>query len=501
MADLITPPKVPLSVADAVALGAVDNDIYARTFFPNTFRQASPQFQREIWRDLDDPKVRFSNQRIFRGGAKTTIARVNTSKRIAYGVSKTILYVGASEGAAARSGAWLRNNVERNKLWSGTFALSPGRKWTDIEFEVWHETLKTNIWCLFVGITGNIRGINFDDYRPDYIVLDDILTDENCATHEQREKISDLVHGALKKSLAPVVDDPNAKMSMLVTPQHREDVSSVAINDPTWKTIEVGCWTKETAGESVDQQVSVWPERYPTEDLRKEKRAAIQINKLSVFSREMELRLVSPELAAFRTGWLKYHTDEGMIPNAVNVLAIDPTPPPSESQLAKGNVGSDYEVLQVWGRRGDNYYLQERRASRGETPDWTIANVFELALKYRVMSIIVESVSYQRTLKWILEKEMARRRLYFSVVPFVGGNKYARIRATFASQAPFGHIWVRPDDTPFISQFETYPSSDHDDELDCGSIALSALINPYAAGGGDNALSEPETLRLVRGAP
>ena len=198
MEDLARP-TTKLKLAEAVALGAVNNDIYAHTFFPNTFRQPSPAFQKEVWRDLDDPSVRYSNQRIFRGGAKTTIARVNTSKRIAYGVSKTILYVGASEGAAARSGAWLRNAVERNKLWSGTFALAPGRKWTDIEFEVWHDTLKTNIWCLFVGITGNIRGINFDDYRPDYIVLDDILTDENCATHEQREKVSDLVHGALKR--------------------------------------------------------------------------------------------------------------------------------------------------------------------------------------------------------------------------------------------------------------------------------------------------------------
>jgi predicted phage terminase large subunit-like protein len=489
-----------MTVAEAVALGAVDNEIYARTFFPNTFRQASPQFQKEVWRDLDDPSVRYSNQRLFRGGGKTTIARVNTSKRIAYGVSKTILYVGASEGAAARSGAWLRNNVERNKLWSQTFALSPGRKWTDIEFEVWHETLKTNIWCLFVGITGNVRGINFDDYRPDYIVLDDILTDENCATSEQREKISDLVHGALKKSLAPVVDDPNAKLSMLVTPQHREDVSSVAINDPTWKTIEVGCWTKETANLGVDQQVSVWPERYPTTDLQAEKRAAVAINKLSVFSREMELRLTSPELAAFKMDWLKYYS-EPFMPGATNILSIDPTPPPSEAQLEKGMLGSDYECIHVWGRRGDNYYLQERRSMRGETPDWTIANTFELALKYRVMAIVIESVMYQRTLKWLLEKEMQKRRLYFSVVPFVGGNKYARIRATFSSQAPFGHIFVHPDDTPFISQFETYPSSDHDDELDCASIALSALVNPYAAGGDDTALAEPEPLKIVRGAP
>ena len=489
-------------MSEAVALGAVDNEIYARTFFPKTFRQASPPFQKEIWRDLDDPTVRYSNQRIFRGGAKTTIARTATSKRIAYGVSKTILYVGASEGAAARSGAWLRNAVERNKLWAGTFNLTPGRKWTDTEFEIWHETLKTNIWCIFVGITGNIRGINFDDYRPDLIVLDDILTDENCATLEQREKISDLVHGALKKSLAPVVDDPNAKMVMLVTPQHKEDVSSIAKIDPTWKTLEFGCWTEETKDLDVTAQESIWPERYPTYALREEKLAAVAINKLSIFTREMEVKLVTKENAAFLPVWLKFIETSGKIEGCANILSIDPTPPPSDAQLAKGLKGSDFEVIHVWGRRGDNYYLQERRASRGENPDWTIVNVFELALKYSVMMIVVESVNYQRTLKWLLEKEMARRRTYFQLLPFVGGNKYARIRSTMAGPASQGKIWVRPEDTPFISQFETYPMVDHDDELDAASIALSALINPFAASGSDKEHSaDVEPLRLVRGAP
>jgi predicted phage terminase large subunit-like protein len=487
-------------VSEAVALGAVDNEIYARTFFPNTFRQASPPFQRDIWHDLDDPNVRYSNQRIFRGGAKTTISRVATSKRIAYGVSKTILYVGASEGAAARSGAWLRNAVERNKLWAGAFNLAPGRKWTDTEFEIWHDTLKTNIWAIFVGITGNVRGINFDDYRPDYIVLDDILYDENCASLDQREKISDLVHGALKKSLAPVVDDPNAKMLMLVTPQHIDDVSSVAKKDPSWKTLEVGCWTPETMDLDVNQQESIWPDRYPTEALRFEKLSAVAINKLSVFTREMEVRLTSKESREFLPTWLKYFT--GPMPGCTNVLAIDPTPPPSDAQVAKGFVGSDFEVLQVWGRKGENYYLQERRASRGETPDWTIANVFELAIKYRVTMIVVEAVNYQRTLKWLLEKEMQKRKIYFQVMPFVGGNKYARIKSTFAGPAAHGHVFVHEEDTPFISQFEEYPSTDHDDELDCGSIALRALINPFAAGGSDSEeLAEVEPLRLVRGAP
>lgn len=503
---VIDDPVAPLSIpiAELVKLAAVDNEIYARTFFPRTFRQASPVFQRTMWNDLDDPTVRHSNQRIFRGGAKTTLSRVATSKRIAYGMSKTILYIGASEGAAARSGAWLRNNVERNKLWASTYNLEPGRKWTDIEFEIHHKTLDQTIWCLFVGITGNIRGINFDDYRPDFIVCDDILTDENCATLEQRSKIIDLVHGAVKKSLAPRVDDPNAKMIMLVTPQHKDDVSSLAKKDPTWKTIEQGCWTEETKKLPVDQQVSIWEERLPTDDLRAEKKAAVVTNQLSTFSREMEVNLTPSESKLFLPGWLRFID---VMPDPRNmrvVLSIDPTPPPSDKQMAKGFVGTDCEVIHCWGAIGDDYYLLERRSSKGETPDWTIANAFEMAFKWRPMQWVVESVAYQRTLKWLLEKEMQRRRLYYQVIPFIGGNKQAGIRAVLSGPAAHGHIWVHPYDTPFISQFEDYgPGMDEDDELDAARIALGALINPLASAGqnGPQFDDNVESLHIVRGAP
>lgn len=496
------PPSVPLG--ELVKLAAVDNEIYARTFFPRTFRQASPTFQRKIWTDLDDPNVRHSNQRIFRGGAKTTISRVATSKRIAYGVSKTILYIGASENAAARSGAWLRSNIERNKLWASTYNLAPGRKWTDTEFEIEHKTLGVTIWAMFVGITGNIRGINFDDYRPDFIVCDDILTDENCATLEQRSKIQDLVHGAVKKSLAPKVDDPNAKLIMLVTPQHKDDVSSLAKKDPTWKTIEQGCWTDETKHLDVQQQVSVWPDRLPTEDLRKEKEAAVLTNQLSLFTREMEINLTPRENKAFYDHWLRFITTTPDPRMMRVVLSIDPTPPPSDAQIAKGHIKDDHEVIHVWGAYGDDYYLLERRASVGESPDWTITNAFEMAFKWRPMQWIVETVAYQRSLKWILEKEMAKRRVFYQILPFVGGNKYARIRATFAGPASQGKIWVHPYDTPFIQQFGDYPSSDHDDELDAGSIALGALINPLAVGAEEGRYSNEDnvtSLSVVRGAP
>ena len=82
---------------ELIKLCAVDSELYARTFFSNTFRQPSPSFAREIWEPLENPKIRLVNLICFRGSSKTTRLRTFASKRIAYGISRTVLYVGASE--------------------------------------------------------------------------------------------------------------------------------------------------------------------------------------------------------------------------------------------------------------------------------------------------------------------------------------------------------------------------------------------------------------------
>ena len=82
------------------------------------------------------------------------------------------------------------------------------------------------------GITGSLRGINFDDYRPDLIIVDDPQTDETAATLEQRNKVADLILGAVKNSLAPATEEPNAKLVMAITPQHNEDISQQALSGP-----------------------------------------------------------------------------------------------------------------------------------------------------------------------------------------------------------------------------------------------------------------------------
>lgn len=513
--EALTPqaPSSKIEIGELVRLCAVDNDLFGRTFFPKAIRQKAPAFHHEMDSLLDNPSFRLINLRCFRGSAKTTKLRVFLAKRIAYGISRSILYIGASEGHAARSVQWLRSAIEplrsqdgqlRSSFFSGTFGLSPGKKWTDTEIEIKRALDAHPVWVLGVGITGSIRGINFDDFRPDLIVLDDIVTDENAATFEQREKITDLVLGAVAGSLISEVEEPNAKIALLQSPIHADDVSARAAKAAGWRTATFGCWTPETADLPVDEQSSVWPELYPTETLRQKKLDAISTNSLSKFTREYECRLINPEACAFRPEWLSFTKD--FPTGGTSVLAIDPVPPPSEASMKKNFQGKDYESQRVWRRVKGDYYCVDWRRNRGHEPNWSVVTAFELARKHRVSRIVVESVAYQRVLKWLLEKEMRRRGIYYQIVDYVDKrSKYARITTTMAGIASQGHLWVSPHDSEFVVQWGAYgsPGLDHDDELDCSAIALSELVNPYLELGGDDYGFEDDVppLRVSRGAP
>ena len=368
-------------------------------------------------------------------------------------------------------------------MWRETFGLQEGRKWEETQIEITHKVFGHTIWVLAAGITGSLRGINFDDYRPDLIIVDDPQTDETAATLEQRNKIADLILGAVKNSLAPASEEPNAKLAMAITPQHNEDISQQALQDQQWTSKVFPCWTKETMDLPLDEQKSSWEEQFPTQTLRDDKRAALQRNKLSIFSREMECRLISAEMAQFRPTWLNVREHANSAPKGCfAVLGVDPVPPPSERQMAKGLQGKDWEAHYVWGRHNGNYHLLDYARNRGHEPSWSVATALALAHRWRVARIIVESVAYQRTLKWLIEQEMKRRQIYFSVVPFDDKmQKFARIVNVLSGLATAGKLWIGPEHTIFAEQFAAYgPTySGNDDDLDASALALADLANPY----------------------
>jgi len=450
-----------VSVSELVDLCAVDNQLYCQTFFPRTFRQDFPLFDEEVTQLLESPNNRYVGLKMYRGSAKTTRLRALVSKRIAYAISNTILFVSNAQKVAGFSLKWLRKQVEFNTSWAYTFGLRPGGTWNDEHLEILHGVEGRVISVLAFGITGQIRGINLDDFRPDLIVVDDPDNEETTKTPEQREKTSDLVFGALQMSLTSPVENPTAKMVLMQTPFNKFDLISTCEKSPGWHVASIGCFDKNAE--------SVWPAKFPTEFLLREKLEHARLNKMSLWMREMECKIISPETASFDVNWLKYWDSTGLPPGLTKYIAIDPAS--SEARTA------DDQVIGVVGFKGKDIYLCEYTAEKGEMPEHATITFVNYLIKHVIHRAVIESIAYQRVLAWYIEKVMREQRRWVVIDQVQDRRKKGdRIIQALRSAAANGHLHVHSSHKKFIEQFADYRpnTSAEDDVLDMVSMAVTS---------------------------
>jgi len=430
----------------------------------------------EMWKASENHFNRYVNFKIFRGGAKTTFGRVFLSKRIAYGISRTILIVGKSQDHAIRTVEWLMKPIEHGSLWAQTYGLKKGRKWTSSDLEIIHEAEGCTIRVIAIGITGSTRGINVDDYRPDLIMVDDPCDEENTATAEGRGKMEQLFFGSLANSLAPESECPEATMMLLQTPLEEGDLTDICTRDPQWITLSYGCLT------SMDDNISesTWPERWSKKVLLEGKAAAIARNQLSMWLRENMCVMTSKELQTFDQEWLEYWT---VLPERARyVAAIDPAPVLSDKMRAKAvnQQTTDFQAIMVKAYYKGRAYVVEYMQARDQDPDMVCNTMDQWNRKYPILRWGVEGTAYQRTLKWFIERQMKAGKLLpkrIQELPAIG-DKFQRIVQAHTDRASNGMLYVHRDHTDFISQFTQYgPGAKYRDLLDVSAMC-DAVMSP-----------------------
>lgn len=461
--------RVPVSDLQRFALDTV---LYCHTFFPRTFRQRSAPFHKEVFATLENPNNRQVGIEIFRGGAKTTMLRVFTSKRIAYGISRTIMFVSASQAHSLRSVRWLRKQIEYNHPWREFFGLEKGNKWTDEHLEINHKVLGFTITIIAAGITGQVRGVNIDDYRPDLIVVDDADDEETTATPEQRDKTEKRFFGAVANSLTPASENPEAMMALLATSQHKEDLINKCHLDPSWNTVKFPILDENNE--------SIWATRFSTEVILADKAAFIARGQILIWLREWECTTGDEETADFKRDWLQFWD---VLPDKmIVVVSCDPAPPPSEIQIKQGLKSKDEEVWSAVGLHQGKRYLLEQQGTRDPNPEWSVKVFFEMVMRWQPLKIVIETIAYQRTLKALLESKMKERKQFYVIdswpPPHMKRDKRKkrhRIMQSFSGIASQGQFFCSPAHQEFISQFAAYPNVGFDDRLDSPSIALEVL--------------------------
>jgi phage terminase large subunit-like protein len=164
----------------------------------------------------------------------------------------------------------------------------------------------------------------------------------------------------------------------------------------------------------------------------------------------------------------------------------------------------DYEALSVVGFYRGNFYILESVYNRGHEPDWTIATFFNLATKWQISKVIVESVAYQRTLAWLLRKAMTHAHRWWMVEEFDDKRaKPDRISQGLQGVASNGRLYIRRSQSELISQFTNYPNVTHEDVLESVAVAVTVLERGAMPGSSGDVLDESgiEDLPAYRSAP
>lgn len=461
---------VALTAEQAVQAGAESLITFGQLFFPKTMRQSSPDFHYKMGEALYSDS-RYNAFEVFRDGAKTSLLRCFVAQRVGYAISRTVMYVSVSQAHAMMSVRWLKRQLQYNKRYADTFGLRKGEKWTDEHCEIYHGIEETPITILAMGITGQIRGFNPDDYRPDLIIIDDVLNEENSGTEEQRKKLEALLFGALLNGLAPATDMPQAKAVFLQTPLHKDDAIEKCMRDPQWNGLRFSIFDEHGK--------SRWESRWPTETVLAEKQAAIARGQLSLWMREKECRVVSSEGRPLNIDNLRYWDAlEGGLPAMVTrVITIDPAS--SDSKKA------DDQVVMVVGFRGPEVYVMRYEGDQAMMPDRTAMHFFNFTIEYAPQKAVVESIGYQRILAWYLEQEMLKRRIFVPIDKLQDKRKKSdRIIQALSGLLAFGHLYVHSNMTKLIQQMDEYDpldESQHDDYIDALSMAVMS-VNPLLRG-------------------
>ena len=178
--------------------------------------------------------------------------------RVLTGRSRYVLIIGCSGTAAMENLQNIKTELEENEKLLSDYGNLKGKIWQDTRLEL------TNNSCIqSKGSGGTMRGTRYGPYRPDLIILDDILKDAEANSPTQRNKI----HRWLKRTVFNL-----GKTSFIIwvnTIFHNDDPISRLCNELSegtlkrWIAVRLACIRPDGK--------SLWPEHWPLKELNEKK--------------------------------------------------------------------------------------------------------------------------------------------------------------------------------------------------------------------------------------
>ena len=293
--------------------------------------------------------------------------------------------------------------------------------------------------------------------RPHFLIIDDVENDINVRNPDQRKHVMDMFESAWFNSLTA-----DGHLIIAGTVLHPLGFINTLIHAPYGKRV---VWFRKIYKGLIKDingnEVSAWPECYPTENLlmRRELSPA-------KFEQELQNNPLPDDMMVFQMEWIQYY--DKLPKNLYFTTTVDPASSldPEADETVILTVGTDSMGISYVAEVTHGHFL----------PDETTEHILRHRDTWNSSNIGIESNGFA-TLKWYVEQKARELRRAFPLTELKSGRQADAKRKRIISLQPFvklGQIRFHKSQEPLITQVINYPAK-HDDLIDALAYQLELL--------------------------
>lgn len=433
----------------------------------------TPKFHLELW-DLccsESPLVAVAAPRSH--GKSTAVSHAYTLAAVLFKERKFVLLVSDTETQAVNFLNDIKQDLKDNEDIVDLFQIKQFIKETETDIIVeFQDGDQFRIMCR--GAEQRVRGLKWNQARPDLIVIDDFENDEAVASKERREKLRRWFNGALlpcraKHGIVRMVGTV-MHLDSLLNRLLPEDSSKLSIIEPlkTWSQEKRPVWKAiRYRAHNEDFSQLLWPEQYDAEYFQ-DKRADLTAQGIpEVYAQEYLNYPIDESTSYFRR-------DDFLAIPKTDLDAID-----SGYKLVNYYIGTDLAVstrdrsdfsvfiVAAADERGILHVVDVRRGRWDSLQ--ILDEFFAIQTKYKPAWFAIEKGPITSSLGPILRAEMIARNNYINLITSVANKDkqtrargiQARLRAGAVKFKKEAYWYPELED-----EFVRFPKSRHDDQVD-----------------------------------
>jgi len=319
-----------------------------------------------------------------------------------------------------------------------------------------------------VGVGGAITG-----FGAKIAIIDDPLKNrEEADSQSLRQKIYEWYTSTLYTRL-----EGSGVIIIIMTRWHLDDLVGRVLNESgdnkeeqsltdEWDVVRFPA-IAEHDEEHRKEGEALWPNKFPKPTLNNIKENITVHDWASLYQQNPILS----ENQEFRQEMFKTFEEEDIQPQYLRyTTTVDP---------ATGQAKGDNTVITTVGKQADgpNWYVVEETAGKFD-PGQTADIIFRHQNQYR-SEVYIETVAYQKMLKWYIIEEQKRRMAYFTVHELKRNTRTAKEQRIRGLLPLFnaGVIFLRPSQRDLRREFLQFPKGRHDDRIDNLASQLEAVEN------------------------